>query len=65
MNNGIFMKVMVGVHIMLITSAIIGSVVLAQEVAAMSTRIEALAADVADNTERLKYIERNLRFNKP
>lgn len=59
--NGTAAKVLATVMTGLLLAAILGGFTLTREVSAMSARIEALTAQVADMNARLVYVERALR----
>ena len=59
--NGTAAKVLAAVMAGLLLAAILGGFTLTREVSAMSARIEALTAQVADMNARLVYVERALR----
>ena len=59
--NGTAAKVLATLLAGLLLAAILGGFNLTREVSAMSARIEALTAQVADMNARLVYVERALR----
>ncbi len=59
--NGTAAKILATVMTGLLLAAILGGFNLTREVSAMSARIEALTAQVADMNARLVYVERALR----
>ena len=59
--NGTAAKILATVMAGLLLAAILGGFTLTREVSAMSAKIEALTAQVADMNARLVYVERALR----
>lgn len=59
--NGMAAKILATLLAGLLLAAILGGFNLTREVSAMSARIEALTAQVADMNARLVYVERALR----
>ncbi len=59
--NGTAAKILATLLVGLLLAAILGGFNLTREVSAMSARIEALTAQVADMNARLVYVERALR----
>lgn len=61
-NSGAIMKCLGALVVGLLLSAIIGGVVLSQQVAAMSAKIEALTSAVQGMNARVLYLERAVRL---
>ena len=59
--NGTAAKILATLLVGLLLAAILGGFTLTREVSAMSAKIEALTAQVADMNARLVYVERALR----
>ena len=64
-NSGAIMKCLGALVVGLLLAAIIGGVVLGQQVAAMTAQIEALTSAVQDMNERVRYLERAVAVARP